>query len=756
MPWLVLAFCAGAAAVHFLPVLPTQGGLLATAVAGMLVWSRWPVIAAMMLGLAWTAFGARQILADDWPCTRDREVIDLVGVVTAPAILREGRVDFAFRAAGPAGSGAPRQLRLSWYEADAVPLPGQQWRMTARLRCRSGFSNPGTPDRELDLLRQRLGATGYIVSGIQPMLLADRPWQYPVQRLRARIAADIAASQASSASAAVLQGLSVGVRGNVPDKLWEAFAATGVAHLMAISGMHVTGCALFALLLLRFAWQLPPGITQSGRIGVEMAVVVAVTAGYAMLAGASLPTLRTLVMVVIVAWQRVLRRATPVHLILALAALLLVAADPLAVSSSGFWLSFVATAALLALIDAGPGWLGRLTTFLRAQAAILLLLTPVLAIAFGRLSLIAPLANAIAVPIFSLVLLPVILLATMLAAFSPGSASAIWEALAALLDSSWPWFIAAGRLELATWWPAAQPIALVIAAGAASFVALLIPVRGLRAAAAVMLAAVVLGRAGRPAEAAWALTTLDVGQGLAVVVETRDHVLVFDTGPRWRSGSAAARVSLIPWLRARGIRHIDRLVLSHDDGDHTGGTGALLDALPVKDLLVGPRVKPKVPARTCRRGEHWRWDGIEFRVLHPVLETPDSDNDNSCVLHIAGTGGSALLLADPEAAAEQELLSQSLSADVVLLPHHGSRTSSGARLVGAVGARVGIVSTGFGNRWNLPDPGVIGRWRAAGTTVLNTADVGAVTVHFAPTPGGIEIQAHRLESRRWWRRGASR
>ena len=382
MPWLVLAFCAGATVVHFLAVLPTPVGLLAIAMAGILVRRRWPVIAAMLFGLAWTAFGARQIVADDWPCTRDREVIDLLGVVTIPATRREGWVEFDLRVLDAAGSGVPRQLRLSWYEADAVPLPGQQWRIAARLRCRNGFSNPGTPDRELELLRQRLGATGYIVSGTKPMLLADRPWQYPVQRLRARIATDIGASQSSRASAAVLQGLSVGVRGNVPDKLWEAFAATGIAHLIAISGMHVTGCALFALLLLRSGWQLRPGIPRSRRIEIEMAVVVAATAGYPMLAGASLPTLRTLVMVTMVAWQRVLRRATPVHLTLALAALLLVAADPFAVTSSGIWLSFVATAVLLALIDAGPGWLGRLSTFLRAQAAILLLLTPVLAIAY--------------------------------------------------------------------------------------------------------------------------------------------------------------------------------------------------------------------------------------------------------------------------------------------------------------------------------------------------------------------------------------
>ena len=755
MPWLVLAFCAGAAAVHFFPVLPPQAGLLAIAMAGMIVRRRWPVVAALLFGLAWTAFGARQIVADDWPCARDREVVELHGVVSAPATMREGRVEFDIRVVDPAGSGAPAHLRLSWYEATAIPLPGQHWRLTARLRCRSGFSNPGTPERELELLRQGIGATGYIVTGSKPMLLADLPWQYPVQRLRARIASDISRSPSSSASAAVLQGLSVGARGNVPVKLWEAFAATGITHLIAISGLHVTGCALFALLLLRVAWRFPWVRPRRGRIAIEMAVVVVTTIAYAALAGASLPTLRTLVMVGIVSWQRVLRRAMPVHLSLALAALLLVAADPLAVSSTGFWLSFVATAALLSLIDAGPGWPDRLWAFLRAQAAILLLLTPVLAVAFGRLSFIAPLVNAIAIPVFSFVLLPVILLATALTALWPGSADGIWQALAAGLDATWPWLIAAGQLEFATWWPTAQPMALVITTGAIAFVSLLIPLRGLHIAAAVMLMAVVLGRGERPAENAWTLTVLDVGQGLATVAQTRNHVLVFDTGPRWRDGSAAARVSLLPWLRARGIRRIDRLVLSHDDSDHTGGADLLRKTLPVAELIVGPGVKTRGSSRPCRRGDGWHWDGVAFQVLHPASGAHGSDNDNSCALRISGVGGSALLLADPEVDAEEELLSQSLVADVVLVPHHGSRTSSGPRLIAAVGARLGIVSAGFGNRWNMPDAGVIARWRGAGATVLTTADVGAVTVNFAAAPGGIEVQAYRLKSRRWWRRGAS-
>ncbi len=755
MSWLVLAFCAGATTVHFLPALPAPAGLAACLIAGVLAWRRWPAVAALLFGLAWTAIGAHQKLEQDWPCARDREVAELQGVVSAPATERAGRVEFDLRLTGQTGSGAPALLRLSWYEAGTIPLPGQHWRMSARLRCRNGFSNPGTPDRELELLREGIGATGYIASGSRPVLVADRPWEYPVQRLRARIAAEISASVSSGASAAVLQGLSVGARGNIPQDLWEAFAATGVAHLIAISGLHVTGFAVFVLFLLRAAWRLWAD-PRRGRTGIEMAVVVVATIAYAALAGSSLPTLRTLVMVAIVAWQRVLRRALPVHAVLALAAILLVAADPLALASAGFWLSFVATAALLTLIDAGPGWLGRMATFLRAQAAILLLLTPVLAVAFGRVSLIAPLANAIAVPVFSFVLLPVILLATALTAPSPGSAAIIWQALAAGLDACWPWFIAAGRLKFATWWPAAQPLALVVTAGATALIALLIPLRGLRVAAAVMLIAVVLGSAPRPDANAWSLTVLDVGQGLASVVQTHNHVLVFDSGPRWRTGVSAARVSLLPWLRARGIRRIDRLVLSHDDNDHTGGAGLLRDSFPIGVLVAGPGVRTMGSAVPCRRGDGWSWDGVAFEVLHPSERTHSRDNDSSCAIRITGAGGSALLLADPEADAEDEMLSQVLAADVVLVPHHGSRTSSGPRLIAAVGARLGVVSTGFGNRWNLPDAHVISRWRAAGAMVLNTADVGAVTVNFTAAPGGIDLRAHRLESRRWWRRPASR
>ncbi len=235
---------------------------------------------------------------------------------------------------------------------------------------------------------------------------------------------------------------------------------------------------------------------------------------------------------------------------------------------------------------------------------------------------------------------------------------------------------------------------------------------------------------------------MDVGQGLAVAVETSNHVLVFDAGPAWSGGGTAAQFSLLPLLRARGLRAVDRLVLSHDDQDHAGGAKRLQTAL---------RVRRVMRSGDCRRGDSWRWDRVEFLVLHPAPGFPGSDNDRSCAILAAGRGGRALLLGDPESAAEAELHRQAIAADVVLLPHHGSRSSSGAALVAAVSARYGIASAGFGNRWGMPHREVVARWRAAGTTVFSTAQEGAVRARFPPGAGPIEIHTARRDEPRWWR-----
>ncbi|MGQ0429633.1 MAG: DNA internalization-related competence protein ComEC/Rec2 [Gammaproteobacteria bacterium] len=728
-----LVFCTGALALLLLPALPPAGALPALIIVACACRRRHPLLAAGACGLALATASVGARLARDWPCARDGETVALEGTVATPAILRHGRVDFDFDAAMPDRFRA----RLSWYEAEAVPQPGDRWRFAARLRCRRGLANPGALDRELDLLRQGVSATGYLLATPAPARLANAAGERRLQGLRARVADGIASALPPGPTAAVLQGLAVGQRGNLPDALWDAFAATGVAHLMAISGMHVTACALVALWLLRRLRRLPGLRAQRHWIALETGVVLTATAGYTALAGASAPSLRTLAMVVVCVLLRLLRRRPGPHETLAFAGLALIAADPLAASSAGFWLSFVATAALFAVLHDGAGFAGRLMSFTRAQAAIGAALAPVLIASFGRVSLVAPLANAIAIPFFSFLLLPVVLFATLLEVLAAGAGQAAWRLLGKLLDPLWPWMVLAGNWPWAAWSPAAQPGWLLAAAGAAGFCGLLLPLHGLRAAAAALAIAIATGATPESGRAAWTLTVLDVGQGLAAVVATRSRVLVFDTGPRWRGGGAAAEVSLLPYLRARGIRRIDRLVVSHADQDHGGGAQALAAALPIARRA------------DCRFGEQWRWDGVLFRVLHPPPDMQGGDNDRSCALHVSGAGGSALLLADPEARAEARLAALLLAADVVLLPHHGSRSSSSPALVAAVGASLGVASAAAGNRWGMPDPAIVARWRAAGTTVLATASAGAITIRFggeSPAP----VVATARSRRRWW------
>lgn len=758
MVFRITSFCAGAAGALATPALWPLTVQCLTAVSGLLLLRLRPALAALCLGFAWTAFCAGQSLQDDWPCTKDRETVEVTGRVATPAIERTGRTDFDLDVQALAASGGRSvRIRVSWYEPGALPLPGQRWRLTLRLRCRSGMANPGAQDRELDLLRQGIVATAYVVADSPPLRLdaGAGAGHTVIERLRARIASGIDRLLPGSASGAVLQGLSVGVRGNIPDPLWEAFAATGVAHLMAISGLHVTGCAVFILLLLRAAWRLPGMTRIPSRTGIEAVTVLVVTAAYAWLSGASLPALRTLAMVAIVVWLRVFRRLLPISQVLAVAALVLVALDPLSLTSAGFWLSFAATAALLSLIDGDRNWRARIAAFAHAQLAILALLTPVLAGAFGRVSLIAPFVNAAAIPLFSFVLLPAVLFGTALELLAPGAGAGVWRILAVALDALWPGLLRLAGWENADWAPAAQPMLLIAGAALVTLAALCLPLRGFQLAVVAVLLAIVGGGRSAPAAGDWNLHVLDVGQGLAAVVETHHHVLVFDTGPGWRGGGGAARVSLLPFLRARGIRRIDLLVVSHADLDHSGGTRTLVDALSVASMMSGPGMDMPSSASVCRRGDRWRWDEVEFEVVHPAPDASGSDNDRSCALRISGAGGSALLLADPESAAETELQRLSVAADVVLLPHHGSRTSSSPELVAAVSPRIGIASAGFGNRWGMPAPEVVARWRVAGTTVLTTADTGAVSIRFTAGPEGYDVETERGGNRRWWRRSAT-
>jgi competence protein ComEC len=258
----------------------------------------------------------------------------------------------------------------------------------------------------------------------------------------------------------------------------------------------------------------------------------------------------------------------------------------------------------------------------------------------------------------------------------------------------------------------------------------------------------------RPQSGEFDMAVLDVGQGLAVVVTTQSHVLVYDAGPSFRSGRDTGELVVLPYLYSRGVRRVDTLVLSHGDNDHIGGARSIVSALPTQRVLAGPSVHLPLPVDVCTQGQQWRWDEVDFTVLHPTAADGALENDSSCVVRIAGAmagGNAALLLGDIEHAVEARLVAGGAirHADIVVVPHHGSRTSSTEALTRAVTPKVVVISAGYGNRWGFPNADVVARWHATGARILNTADHGALEIAAGAT--AIEVRAYREKDRAYWR-----
>jgi competence protein ComEC len=516
--------------------------------------------------------------------------------------------------------------------------------------------------------------------------------------------------------------------------------------------MHVTAFAVVALFLCRRAYRIAgrPSLS-AGWPMLQASTVFCLTGAYGLLAGASLPTVRTVAMVALALALRVLRRHALVAEVLGASALLLAATDPLGVTSAGFWLSFAAVAALLGLVVAPGGAWQALRQFVRAQAAVSAVLAPVLLAAFGGIPVAGPLVNAVAIPLFSLVLLPATLAGTALLPLAPGLAAPLWSALGSALDRCWPYLQWAGQLPAAVYRPPAAPGWLLAGALAATLAAVIVPGRSAKSLAAVMLAALLWRPAPAPPEAAFELTMLDVGHGLAVVVRTRSRVLVFDTGPRWRGGGTAARATLVPYLRWYGIGRIDVVVVSHPDADHAGGLAELAEEFR-PGWVIGDAGAAGGVDEPCIAGRSWEWDGVTFTVIHPPGDSGFHGNDGSCAVRVSAAGGAALLLADPEARAERAMLGQDIGADVVVVPHHGSDSSSTPALVAASGARWALISSGYGNRWGLPRATVVQRWSEAGARVLTTAEGGALSLRVGPGAAAGPVEGWRAAHPRWWRR----
>lgn len=755
------AWLLGTVLAQQLPALPSALWcaplLLAALVALRYAWLR-PVFA-LTLAAAWTCWCAGERLAAQLPADALGNDFALLGVVEGFPTVAPGQATFAFAVAEPRPSGVPRRVRLTWYDAPPTLAPGAALAITARLRPARGARNPGGFDYEQWLHVNGYGATGYVRAGAAVEAASGVGTRWLL--FRAKLAERIGAASTDADGAALLTALALGERYRFTEQHWADFRRTGTSHLVAVSGMHVALLGLVVFVLLRRAWLRLPAPLSSYDLEVAAAASVLATAYYAALTGFAVPAQRSLVMIMIALAVLVSRRRIGTAQLVAATLIAVLVWDPLAPLTASFWLSFVAVAILLVL--AAPRPLVRAThgrtrraafaalEFVRLQWLIGLALLPMTAFYFGEISLVGPLVNLIAIPFFNLCLVPLTVLTTLALSFD---ALASWamplaDAAAWLAGSTVRVLHAvAVRPEAALALPLApQPAFTVAACGVALAVGgAALPGRRLAWLALLPLA---FPTVRAPKEGSARVVVLDVGHGLAMLVETRSHRLLFDAGPTARSGFDSGEQIVLPALAARGRRGLDRLIVSHSDNDHAGGAAAVVAAFPEVEVLAGPDVVTP-PARVCERGDEWSWDGVRFRILHPNAEFGARGNESSCVLKIDAGQSSLLVAGDIERRGESAVLAQALplAADVVVVPHHGSATSSSPPFVAAVSADWAIVSAGFANRWGFPRPDVRERWEESGAAVVVTGESGAVSVTLEPA--GVSVTAERDGRHRYW------
>jgi len=755
-----LALLVGVLAVQWLPRLPppswTWAGLAVLAV-GVVALRRWPWLLFALFGVGWAVHQGTLAMDARLPRALEGGDFQVTGTVVDLPERRPDAAHFSFDVDQASRAGGPVALRgrvtVVWYDAARVPPPCSRWHLLLRLKRPRGFLDPGAADSERTALERGIHATGYVRNDPGNRQLATG---WCVDRVRNAIAARIAERVPDTRDAALLRALAVGDTRGLRPADWAVARANGVSHLIAISGFHVGMSAVFGvgvMWVLYFAW---PGLAlRVPRPQAQAAAALLVATAYSALAGFGLPTVRTLLMIAVVALARCSRRGQRGAHALALASLLILLVDPLAVLSAGFWLSFVGVALLMLCLQArGYGWRGFLHELTAGQLLMTVSLLPLTLWFFGQASLVGALSNLVAVPFVSFVIVPCALFGSLLLVACPPLAGPVWWLAARLVHGQWR------LLEVMAGWPGAQwylPTVHASALGLAMLGALwLFLPRGTpqRWLGALLFLPLLLPRQQLPAEGGFQAWVLDVGQGLSVVVRTRQHVLVYDVGARYRSGFDLGDAVVVPSLHALGLDHVDLLMVSHADNDHAGGTQALAAAFPRARRYAGEPARMPVLMRACVAGQQWRWDGIAFRVLSPgQASSTVHGNDRSCVLLVEGRTGRLLLTGDISRKLEPQLEVPAAHGKplVLLVPHHGSNGASSSGFIAAWQPALAVVSAGWRNRFGHPRPEVVARYAHAGVPVLNTAKLGAIPLEFTPDAAPKAGLGWRQRQVRYWR-----
>ena len=688
-------------------------------------------IVVFSLGYLWALLIASHNLSVVLPSELEKKDLEVVGVVDSIPVKESRRIQFTLKVESMRHHQNtvefPAKIKLSWYEDYQDVKLGQKWMFTVRLKKPRGFRNPGGFDYERWLFTQNIRAQGYVRSKSKFHLLEDN-----TNSLRQKISDEIDLRKSEMSHDAFIAALSIGDRQAMTDEQWQVLLKTGTNHLMAISGLHIGLVAGLCFFLGRWCW------SRSVRLihwwpAPKAAAIAAIMGAtyYSFLAGFSIPTQRALIMVVVVMIAYIQLKQRSPSSILSIALLLVILWDPMSVLSASFWLSFAAVAILIYGLSGRIGASGLWWKWGRAQWLLFVGLLPLLLFSFQKASIIAPIANIIAVPWVSLIVVPLSLLSSTFSLIHSGIADFLFQLTDTAFELIWLVLLFFSNLSWSQWYQAEQPLWMSL--GACVGVVLLLAPRGLpiRLFGIVWMLPLLFFSPERPKEGELWITLLDVGQGLSVVVQTSNHSLVYDTGPKFSKSFDTGKAVVVPYLTQQlGVDQLDVLLIGHGDNDHIGGAQSVISAMDVLKIVSSEtELLSYSNARECKSGDSWSWDGVSFEILHPTPGFQGKENDRSCVLLVTTDNESVLMTGDIEKRAERQLLKQNrgkLDADILVVPHHGSNTSSSEAFIDAVSPKIALFAVGYKNQFGFPKQDVLDRYKKRGITIYDTVSSGAI------------------------------
>lgn len=709
-----------------------------------------------LVGIAWACWRGSAAMDARLPREMEGQDVHVMGRVVDLPLTRDDATGFLLSVEeasfGRARVALRGRVRVNWYNGAPDIRPCSRWQLTLRLKRPRGMLNPGGSDSERSALERGIVAVGYVRNGAANAPLGESG--FCINGIRQAISHGIAERVHDPHDAALLQAFSVGDIRGLSQHDWEVARANGIPHLISISGFHVGVAALFGVWFARLIYLLFPRIGLRLPRPQALAACAMLAAGiYGALAGFGLPTVRTLLMIGVVALARCSRRHASGAQTLALALMAVLLVDPLSILSAGFWLSFIGVAFLMTCMTTrGTGLRGFLHELSAGQLVMTLSLLPLTVWFFGESSLVGALSNLIAVPFVSFVIVPVTLVGMILLGLCPPLAQPVFWCAAWLAHAQW-WLLE----KMATWpgahWylPEVAGVALLFATLGALwlFMPRGMPMRWL---GGLLFLPLLWPQRDIPAPGGFQLWMLDVGQGLSVLVRTERHALVYDAGARYPSDFDLGEAAVIPSLHALGIDRVDLLVASHADNDHAGGMPAVAAAFPEAERISGEPERLPIAMAACVPGTAWQWDGVTVRAL-PSGTASGPANDRSCVLLVEGKSGRALLTGDITSAVES-VVAEALPYGpplVLSVPHHGSRTSSSPGFIQSTAPMLALVSSGWRNRFRHPNAAVMQRYDEAGVPWLNTATSGAIQVNVPADRPPYVAQTWRQRQSRYWR-----